>query len=421
MNKFLPWITWGLASLIFLMGTFHRIAPGVLAKDFMESFHATGTLLGLLSSMYFYAYGCLLLPAGVLVDTYGPKRLVTLSGLFMGFGTLLMSWTGNVPLLLIGRFLIGVGASAAFVCALKLAGNWFAPGQFGFLSTLTAGVGNIGTLLATSPLALLIGLVGWRHALAWVGGITLVTAMLCGLGIRDRPATAQHHQRAPAVPLRHVIRGVGRVLKNPATWPPVLTFLALYSWWGNLLLWSVPCLRDIYGLTTAQAAKYALMIPLGLLIAAPLMGYLSDQVFQRRRPLYIGSCWSALGMWIIFLLTLGYIPPWMLYGLFFVIGLSGSSSILTWAIGKEVNHPELLGVSVSTVNMAGFLGGAISQSVVGMVLDTQWTGTLVHGVRLYPLSAYRVAFGLCGIFILGAALLTLKTRETYCQHIYSAG
>ena len=64
---------WGIPSFIFLVAFFHRVAPGVIAKELMESFHATGTLLGLLSAVYFYVYAGLMIPAGLLVDAYGPR------------------------------------------------------------------------------------------------------------------------------------------------------------------------------------------------------------------------------------------------------------------------------------------------------------------------------------------------------------
>jgi hypothetical protein len=47
----MPWVMWGIPSLIFLVAFFHRVAPGVMAKDLMESFRATGTFLGLFSSV----------------------------------------------------------------------------------------------------------------------------------------------------------------------------------------------------------------------------------------------------------------------------------------------------------------------------------------------------------------------------------
>jgi len=245
--------------------------------------------------------------------------------------------------------------------------------------------------------------------------------------VRDRPeelgvavgAGSGSGPRSVVVPLSQVLRGIGSVLKNPYTWPPFLTFFCLYAAAGNLSLWVVPFLRDVYGLATPQAAVYATAGSLSVLVAAPATGYLSDRVLGRRRPLYLGLCWGSLGLWGAFLLTLGQPPLWALYGLFFAMGVAASAFVLTWPIGREVNPPELAGLSVAVVNFGGLLGAALTQWPVGAVLDARWAGALAGGARVYPLSAYAAAFGVCSVFILAAALASLLVRETRCQNIYA--
>ncbi|MBI4562077.1 MAG: MFS transporter, partial [Candidatus Rokubacteria bacterium] len=197
-------------------------------------------------------------------------------------------------------------------------------------------------------------------------------------------------------------------------------FFCLYAGSGNLMLWVVPFLRDVYVLTTPEAATYATASSLALLVSGPLTGYLSDRILGRRRPLYLGLCWGSLALWAIFLLTLGRLPLWLLYTLFFAMGLWGAAFVLTWPIGREVNPPQLAGVSVAVVNLGGFLGAALTQGLVGALLDARWAGALAAGARVYPLPAYAAAFTLSGAFILAGALTALLVRETSCQNIYAA-
>jgi len=414
---------WGIPSVIFLVAFFHRVAPGVVAKELMESFQATGTLLGLLSAVYFYVYAALMIPAGLLVDSYGPRRVVAAGGALMGAGTLLMGWAGSTGPLFVGRFLVGLGASVTFVGALKAAAIWFPPRRFGTLSAATATMGVLGALVATVPLALLAGALGWRGAFVVVGGFTVVASLVCWRVVRDHPRdlgfAADGVGNGPAaLPFGQVLSSAGAVLRNPHTWPPFLTFFCLYAASGNLMLWVVPFLRDVYGLTTSQAAAYATATSLALLFSAPLTGYLSDRVLGRRRPLYVGLCWGSVTLWAVFLLTLGRLPLWGLYALFFLMGVSGAAFVLTWPIGREVNPPHLAGVSVAVVNLGGFVGVAFTQGPVGAVLDARWAGALAGGARIYPLAAYSAAFLVCGGFILAAALFALLVRETRCQNIY---
>ena len=67
---------WGIPAFLFLLAFLHRVAPGVMAKDLMQAFGATGTLLGLLSATYFYSYSGFMLPGGLLIDALGARRVV---------------------------------------------------------------------------------------------------------------------------------------------------------------------------------------------------------------------------------------------------------------------------------------------------------------------------------------------------------
>lgn len=409
-----PWVMWAIPSFVFLIAFFHRVAPGTVAKELMAAFQASGALIGLLSALYFWAYAALMLPAGLLVDAYGPRRVVAVGGGVMGVGTVLMGWAWSGGPLFAGRLLVGLGASVTFVGALKVAADWFPSRWFGTLSAMTATVGVLGALAATTPFALLAGVVGWRLGFVWVGLVCLGASLLCWAVVRDRPATGE----AVSQTLGQILKGTGRVLSNRHTWPPFLTFFGLYAAAGNLMLWGIPFLRDVYGLPIAWAATYAMATQLALLFSAPLTGYLSDRVLGRRRLPYIALCWVTLLLWGVFAFTLGRLSLGALYALLFTLGLFAGGFVLTWPIGREVNPPHLAGVSVAVVNLGGFLGAALTQAPVGALLDSRWAGAMAEGARVYPLEAYRLAFSVCVLFVFGAALVALLVKETRGQNIY---
>ncbi len=412
----LRWVMWTIPALLFLIGFFHRAAPGVLARDLMQAFGITGVTIGLLAATYFYSYAGLMVPAGLLLDAFGVRRVLAVGGAVMGVGALLMGSAATLPLLFAGRFLVGLGAAATFIGTLKIAAAWFPPAQFGFLSALTATVGVLGALVSTLPLATLVGLIGWRRSFWGVGLVTLAGAALCALIVRDRPPDA------PAAPgggnLRAVLAGARQVLRNPHTWPPFLAFFCLYAVVGNQMLWLVPYLRDVYGLGLGEAAVYATAPSLALLAGAPLTGLASDRLLGRRKTPYVVLTAAQSALWIVFVATLGALPLAAVYALLFAMGLTGAAFVLVWPIGREVNPPHLDGVAVAVVNFGGFLGAALTQAPLGAVLDARWSGALAAGVRRYPVEAYRDVFAICAAFTAAGALLSLLMRETRGRNIY---
>jgi len=269
--------------------------------------------------------------------------------------------------------------------------------------------------VATAPLAALVARAGWRGALGVVGVATLACAGLCLGIVRNAPEGTAPRARPS---LRGVLSGMRRVFGNAHTWPPFLSFFCLYASVGNLYLWVVPFLRDVYGLPTTRAASVSAATSFALILAAPLTGYLSDSVLQRRKLPYTALCAGLFGVWVLFVVTLGAVPLWVVTTLLFAMGLGAAAFVLTWPIGREVNPPELAGVAVAVTNFGGFVGAALTQGPVGAVLDSQWSGLMVGGARAYPAAAYRAAFGICALLALGAAALSLLVRETRGRNVW---
>lgn len=411
------WAMWSLPALIFFIAFFHRAAPGIIGKELMQEFGVTSATIGLLAATYFYAYAGLMLPSGLLIDAFGVRRVVTAGGVVMGLGAVAMGAAAGPRGLFAGRFAVGLGATVTFIGALKIAATWFPPRSFGFLSAVTATVGILGALASTAPLAALVALAGWRGALVIVGALTLVASALCLLLVRDGPEDARA-AAAPAPAFRAVLAGMREVLRNPHTWPPFLAFFCLYSAFGNLSLWVVPWLRDVYALSGPDAALYATAPSLALLVSAPLTGFVSDRLLRRRKLPYVALASASCVLWIVLVATLGALPLHGVGILLFAMGTVGAAFVLTWPIGREVNPPHLAGISVAVVNLGGFLGAALTQGPIGALLDARWAGGVSGGARVYPREAYAAAFTVCAALALGGAALSLLLRETRGVNVY---
>ena len=79
-----------------MLAFFHRVAPGSIAADQREAYHASATLLGFIGAFYFYPYAVMQLPSGVLADSIGPRRLFTGGSLVAGVGSLVFAFAPDV-------------------------------------------------------------------------------------------------------------------------------------------------------------------------------------------------------------------------------------------------------------------------------------------------------------------------------------
>ena len=180
-------IFWTLAASYILV-YFHRLCPAVVAVDMMRDLEAGGPLLGLLGSAYFYPYAIMQLPAGLLSDSWGPRRSITAFFVMAFIGSVLLGLAPSVFVAIAGRTLVGLGVSMLFVPTMKVLAEWFRIREFATMTGILMAVGGLGSLSAAGPLALLSTWMGWRFSFVIVGVITLLLAILVWLFVRDRPA-----------------------------------------------------------------------------------------------------------------------------------------------------------------------------------------------------------------------------------------
>ncbi len=421
------WLVWSVMCTAYVIVFFHRIAAAVVADNLMQEFSVTGATLGNLSAVYFYVYMVMQIPSGVFADTLGARITVAMGAMVAGIGSVLFGLAPNINMGYAGRFLVGLGVSVIFVSILKFQSQWFKESEFATISGLTSFIGNGGALLAGTPLALAVGYFSWRAVFVGMGIISVMVAVLSYLIVRNRPEdiglpgiTSLEGREVKAASQKPLImESIRTVVANKFTWPGFVAFAglsgAILSFTG---MWGVPYMMAVYGLDKTKASSYTMIAMAGLMIGSFTAGFVSDKLGKRKLPLITFGMvnllvWSALIMW-----NKGKPPVGVLYPLFFLMGLSAAGFIITWAIGKEVNPPQIAGISIGTLNIGGFLGPSVLQPLMGYVLDLNWSGRLENGIRIYSQAAYSRALSLCAAAVLIAVISTFFIKETNCRNIY---
>jgi sugar phosphate permease len=407
-------------ALLYFLSYFHRVAPVVVAGDLMAAFAVSAATLGALSAIYPYCFAAMGLPGGSLADFLGPRRTLTLGGLSMSAGSVLFGLAPGFGVAFAGRLLVGLGASVILIAGLRLASEWFGTSEFGIVSGAAQSVGSIGALAGTTPLALLVELTGWRQGFVAIGAATALLAGACFLTVRDRPERAGARPRAAEPGLREIIAGIPGVLVNPHSWTVGLISGGIYGGFAAFVgLWGVPYLTQVYDLPRVRAANLVGLAALGLLVGAPLIGWLSDRIHRRRLPLLVVSGVNVL-TWVALVAPATPVAPAFLPLVCFLIGLGSSVVVLVFAAIREVNDPRYVGVALGFHNVPAFVSFGVMQWVTGIVLDRYWDGALVEGARVYGHDAYRAAFALCLLLAAGAFVSACLAPETRGRNIWSA-
>ena len=411
------WLVWSLGALFFTYAFFQRVAPSVMIDPLMRDLGVGAAVLGNLSAFYFYAYAGLQFPVGMMHDRWGPRRVLTLAALVAAGGSLLCAMAETVNAIYLGRLMIGAGAAFGFVGSLKLAGAWFPPNRFTFVSGLTMMLGMLGGILGQAPLALFVEAQGWRPAFSGAALAGVLLAVGTWIIVRDRPGAAPEtaHKDSPAPqgpPAISIWAGLRRVLSQPGNWvlaligatmtAPMLAFAGL---------WGVAWLMQTHGLARAEAAASTSLLMIGWAVGAPAWGALADAT-GRRRLLLIAATSGGLAA-LCALLYLPGLPSLATSALFFGTGLCLGAMVISFTLARETNPVAIVGTALAFVNMAVTSTGALFQPVIGLLLDARWDGMLSDGARVYSEAAYREALSVLPVFLalgLGACLFLLRDR-----------
>jgi MFS family permease len=397
------WVVFSVICVVYFFVYFHRVSTSVIASDLLISFRTNATVLGFMSSMYFYLYALEQPIIGYLTDRIGPRKVIGYWSIAAAAGCFLFGTATNIRWASAGRAIIGLGVGGVYVPALMAISRWFRKKEFATMVGFLIAVGNFGAVIATTPLAAASETWGWRPTFFLIGGITLGMAFATLLFMRDNPRSTEPVQ-ANLEKVYFVNPDLGsklrRVLTSRQFWILAALFFIFYGMLVTLQgLWATPFLMSALGIERIFASKINMLIPVGVVIGAPLIGWMVDRfsINKRNTLIVILAVFNLLWLGIIFFF--GVLGAMGLSLVFLLFGLAAGGFIsIFWGVLQDINPPEILGLTLGMLNPAPLLGVAAFQVLTGAILNRA-----TRFGELCPVSGFKNAFLVC---LLGIVICT---------------
>lgn len=373
-----------------------RIIPGALQSELSAAFgHISATTFGQLSAFYYFAYSPMQLPVGLLMDRFGPRRLLTFACLCCTVGSFMFTYSSSIAIAGSGRFLVGFGSSFAFVGVLSLAMHWLPRRYFSLVAGLITTLGMLGLVYGEVKITEMAVSMGLQHVLFMMVVFGGVLTVLIFLMVRDGPGGFQSKTQ----PLPEFFRNVMHVLTSPEVWIIGFVGACLYtslSVFGEL--WGKTYLEQAHHLTKVEAAHTISAMFLGWAVGAPIAGYFSDRSGRRVLPLVLGAFMSLICIsLVLYWPGLSYVA---LNILLFLYGVFSATEIIVFVMAKENSGAKLSGTVFAATNMIVTLGGVIFQPLVGKLLDKFGDSGVVGGEHIYTVVDYQVALSILPLSLL---------------------
>jgi len=405
---------WAIGTLFYSYEMLIKSSVASMSFIFMQDYHLDASDLSLVGSMFYCVYVIMQIPAGILADRFGVKKCLSVATLFAAGGTLMYSRSSEFHMFLVARCVMGIGGSFGFVCALKLASEWFPSRYFPLFAGLTQLLGYLGGAFSGNPLAVIVHAHNWPSVFMVIALIGFGLTVLTVLFVKNRPDRAglDPAQRAS---IKGTLYQLWELLKQPQILVNGLycactvgvTF-ALTDLWGKPALMTIDQISE----GTASAASNSLVF-IGIAICSPLWGAFASAVGTNKKLLILGALMGSVST-----LMMLYVPMHVvgLYITGVLIGAAQSAHVLNFDVVRSLVDEKHTATAMAFLNIFGIGGAAIVQILTGICIEAAAT------TEPYVASDYKKGLAIIPALFILAFLLSfvMKDKEPAARGTSSA-
>ncbi len=393
----------GLSLIILMMmwGTYY--AFGVFFKPVLTEFGWTRAMVSGATSLAMFTNGLIAIAMGSLTDRFGPRLVLTVCGLLLGIGYLLMSKVTAVwQLYLFYGIIIGFGMGGSFIPLASTVARWFVKKRGAMTGLIVAGIG-IGAMVGPPSAVRLISIFGWRTSYLIMGCAILVVVVMAAQLIKRDPSlmgltafgeNEQTPQKAmagnPTIQAKNL--SLGEAVCTGRFWALTAMFFCFGFCLHSIMVHIVPHAMEL-GFSPADAANLLATIGGLSIIGKIFMGLAGDSIGSRN---IILISFILMALALLWLLTAKVI--WMLF-IF--------SALFGFAYGGSVAVHSPLVAELFGLNSHGLIMGAAG---VGVTIGGA-AGPLFTGYIFDITGNYQAAFQVCSVMGITGVLTTIAIKK----------
>ena len=404
------YLSWLFVSLFFLYQYILRVTPGVMFDQLKIAFNIRAEEFSTLGAFYLFSYSLMQVPMGIMVDRWGVRKTILLSVTLCVFGTFLFSYANYFFIAQFSRILIGIGSSAAFICALKLVSDHFAPGQRGVLMGMTLTMGAIGAIITGGFINTVIENYSGRYVVIFSGIIGIALYFVLSFVLQKDENDKQ--VRLDRSPFTNIPKKVFNIFKNRYVLKYSILSIALYTPLSVIAdLWGTAFLQQKYNLSQEIASNITLSIYFGMAVGSIFFPWFGEKNKKLDQCIYL----SIAAMTILFGMIIygnGF-SVYTLFALFILVGFFCGGEMCCFTRVLQFVKKENSGEVIGCMNTFNMLGGAILQQIIGYNLDKNWAGGFdIKGIRIYTAENFEMSLGVLLIVIVACGALAFLLKVT---------
>jgi MFS family permease len=404
----MAWFVCLSAGFFFFYEFFQLNLFDVINQPLRNDFDLDAAQISWMSSTYLWANILFLLPAGILLDRYSTRKIIILAMTTCVLGTIGFALTNSYEVACFCHFLTGIGNAFCFLACVVLVSHWFTPQKQALVIGSLVTMAFLGGMMAHTPFAQLNEYYGWRNSLLIDGGIGAILLLWIIAFVQDHP-------EQPLVRTTKVKASLSiflQALTNRQTW-----LAGFYTSFLNLpimvlcALWGASYLQIVHQVPEMLASNVVSLLFMGSILGCPLVGWLSDSQKRRKPLMVIGAVATLLIVMPLFIAT--NLSVMQLSILFFALGLSTSTQVISYPLIAESNSADTTGAATGLASILIMGGAGVGQVLFGFLMQHHAQITSSN----YAVMDYQYAMWMFPLTAILALIAVLLTRETNCQRL----
>lgn len=378
---------WLFITLFYCYQYVLRLIPNIIMPELMYRFSLTAPEFGAFAGTYYIGYIIMQIPLGLLLSRFGVKLIIPLSILIVALGLLPIILSDSWQLIIFGRFLTGIGASAAIIGAFQIFRIIF-PKHFIRMLGVLVSISLLAVDYISSPLSNMVKNIGVEQTVCYLCLAGVILALVTYLSLPKIPVSKSTTILSD---LREIFSSRKILIVS------ILAGLMIAPLEGFADAWGAIFIQKVYNLDRDISLSLVATILTGMCIGSLVLPYLAEKT----NSYYYITLISALVMSVCFIIMLSGIGNTStLYLINFVIGLFSAYQVVI--IPKIATYARLeLGGTVTAVsNMIIMFFGYIFHKIIAYRIENNSAHEVIYTENFYTYQDY-----INGIAIIPLALL----------------
>ncbi|VHO02009.1 MFS transporter [Candidatus Rhabdochlamydia sp. T3358] len=401
-SRAIAWAVWIVASIFYAYQYILRVMPNIMLNDIMQQFDIGAATFGQFSGVYYIGYSLMHLPIGIMLDRYGPKKIMT--------ACILCTLVGLMPLLfakhwvypIAGRFLIGLGSSAAILGVFKIIRMTFNEKLFPRMLSLSVTIGLIGAIYGGGPMSYMKEVFGYQTVIQLFAVLGLLLAIITYWIVPDMKKCSQETVLSDIKEVLSNKRVIGSCIFAGMMVGPLEGFADV---WGTIFL------KQVYGFDGRIAASIPSMIFMGMCFGAPVLSLIADKV---------GNLSTIIGSGItmavsFFLMLFWHLSPGILTASFILVGMCSAYQILAIYKASTYVREQVAGLTTAVANMIIMIFGYAFHASIGGIINFMGGPNvpyaLVYGISVIPIALCLGTGGFILLFYFSKGRVQVEERQ----------